>query len=191
MGFELILSNIGKHLSLTSEESRYFCSLLTPISTSKKTILLEAGQSCRNFFFVNRGVLRAFYTHSNGKEATLMFAVADWWITDMHSFAKQKPAMVTIESLGPTSLIQLSKENMDQLLLQCPSFERFFRIIFQKAYIREQLRVIENLSQSAEERYKSFISTYPYIEQLVPQKQIASYLGITPEFLSKMKKGNP
>ena len=191
MGYELILANIGKHLSLTPEESHYFGSLLTPISTSKKTVLLEAGQPCRNFYFVNRGVLRAFYTHSNGKEATLMFAVADWWITDMHSFANQRPAMVTIESLGPASLVQLSKEKMDQLLIQFPSFERFFRIIFQKAYIREQLRVIENLSQSAEERYKSFIRTYPYIEQLVPQKQIASYLGITPEFLSKMKKGNP
>jgi CRP-like cAMP-binding protein len=117
-----------------------------------------------------------------------MFALADWWVTDMYCFINQEPAMMYIEAIENSCIFQLKKEDLDELFLKIPKFERFFRIIMQNAYIREQLRVIQSLSLSAEERYDSFISKYPQIVQQVTQKQIASYLGITPEFLSAIRK---
>jgi CRP-like cAMP-binding protein len=117
-----------------------------------------------------------------------MLAVDDWWITDMYSFAMNKPAMQFICAIESSSVFQLQKDDFDKLLLKVPSFERFFRILMQNAYIREQLRVIQNLSMPAEERYIKFLEKYPHVAKRVSQKQIASYIGVSPEFLSAMRK---
>jgi CRP-like cAMP-binding protein len=117
-----------------------------------------------------------------------MFAVADWWVTDMYCFLNEKPAMMYIEAIEDSQVFQITKENLEKLYVHIPKFERFFRILMQNAYTREQLRVIENLSLSAKKRYDNFLSRYPNIVKLVTQKQIASYLGITPEFLSAVRK---
>lgn len=117
-----------------------------------------------------------------------MFAVADWWVTDMYCFLNDKPAMMFIETIEESSIFQLSRENFNKLFTAIPKFERFFRILMQNAYTREQLRVIESLTLTAEERYDRFISKYPQFTSQVTQKQIASYLGITPEFLSAIRK---
>lgn len=154
----------------------------------RKSVVLQAGDPCPVISYVNAGALRAFYTDEGAKESTIMFAIADWWITDMHSFVNQTPAMVTIEAIEDCSLLQLSKSNLDKLFVEIPKFERLFRIMMQNAYIREQVRVLQNLSQSAEERYENFIRKYPQISNRITQKQIASYLGITPEFLSAIRK---
>jgi CRP-like cAMP-binding protein len=183
-----ILKNIGKHISLDKEETMHFLSLLNYKDVARKTILLKEGQPCHYLNFVHAGALRAYHVDKQAKESTIMFAVTDWWITDMYCFLNKKPAMMYIEAIEDSSIYQLSKNNMDKLLSDIPKFERFFRIILQNAYTREQLRVIENLSLSAEERYKSFLKKYPHIAQIVTQKQIASYLGITPEFLSAIRK---
>lgn len=187
MNTELILANIAKHISLDKNEIDFFLSLLKPEEVSKKSVLLKEGQLCRDINFVHHGTLRAFYMVKEAKESTIMFAVADWWITDMYCFINQKPAMLTITAVEDSQLFRLRKEDLDRLYLQVPKFERFFRIIMQNAYIREQLRIIENLSLSAEERYTNFLSRYPKVAQQVTQKQIASYLGITPEFLSTLR----
>lgn len=183
-----ILKNVSKHISLDKEETIHFLSLLTYKDVARKTILLKEGQPCYYLNFVHSGALRAYHVDKQAKESTIMFAVTDWWITDMYCFLNEKPAMMYIEAIEDGSIYQLSKKNMDKLLLDIPKFERFFRIILQNAYTREQLRVIENLSLSAEERYESFLKKYPHIAQIVTQKQIASYLGITPEFLSTIRK---
>ena len=187
MNTELILANIAKHISLDKNEIDFFLSLLKPEEVSKKSVLLKEGQLCRDINFVHHGTLRAFYMGKEAKESTIMFAVADWWITDMYCSINQKPAMLTITAVEDSQLFRLRKEDLDRLYLQVPKFERFFRIIMQNAYIREQLRIIENLSLSAEERYTNFLSRYPKVAQQVTQKQIASYLGITPEFLSTLR----
>ncbi len=185
--FELILQNIAKHISLDETESTYFTSRLTPVTPAKKEIILAEGQLCKTIYFVNAGTLRAFYTDTQGRESTIMFASKNWWITDMHCFLNQLPAMLHIEALENCSLIQLQKADLDRLFEQVPKFERFFRIIMQNAYTREQLRMIETLSLPAEERYHRFLSKYPQVATQVTQKQIASYLGITPEFLSMLR----
>lgn len=188
MMHDLILKNIAKHISLDKEETNHFTSLLAYKEVPKKTILLAEGQVCKYLYFVNTGTLRSYCLDKEGKESTIMFAVADWWVTDMYCYLNQKPAMMYIETIEDSFIFQLSRENFDKLFTTIPKFERFFRILMQNAYTREQLRIIENLTLTAEERYDRFINKYPQIVKQVTQKQIASYLGITPEFLSAIRK---
>jgi CRP-like cAMP-binding protein len=188
MAVDSILRNIAKHIELNKEEETFFLSLIKIKEVPRKAFVLKEGQICKYIYFVHTGALRAFHIDKDSKEATMMFAVADWWITDMFCFLNEKPAMVFIEAIGDSCIFQLSKTHLEKLYCNVPKFERFFRILMQNAYTREQLRIIENLSLSAEQRYKSFLLKYPQIANAVTQKQIASYLGITPEFLSAIKK---
>jgi CRP-like cAMP-binding protein len=188
MTHNLILKNISKHIDLDKEEVSSFIPLIIMKNVAKKTLLLKEGQVCKYISYVHSGALRAYCVDKEGREATIMFAVADWWVTDMFCFLNEKPAMMFIEAIENSCIFQLSKENLEKLFYNVPKFERFFRILMQNAYTREQLRVIENLSLSAEDRYDSFLLKYPHIASAVTQKQIASYLGITPEFLSAIRK---
>jgi CRP-like cAMP-binding protein len=185
---DAIFKNISKHITLDEAELRHFTSVLTYKTVSKKTYLLKEGQHCNAINYVVSGALRAFCLDKEGKEATIMFAVSDWWVTDMYCFVQQKTAMMYIEAIEDSVICSVRKEDLDELYVKIPKFERFFRILMQNAYTREQLRIIENLSLTAEKRYDSFLEKYPHIAQQVTQKQIASYLGITPEFLSAIRK---
>jgi len=182
-----ILQNIARHITLDKEEQHYFLSLITQKNITRKQILLTAGSQCRNIFYVNAGALRACFTDQSGKESTIMFAIADWWITDMFCFINQQPAMLAIEAIADSNVFQLQRNDWETLLVTVPKFEKYFRVLMQNAYTREQLRIIQNLSIPAEERYNNFLSKYPQIAKQVTQKQIASYLGITPEFLSAIR----
>lgn len=188
MTHDLILKNIAKHIILDKEEVKAFIHLVVMKNVAKKTLLLKEGQACRYISYVHSGALRAYHIDKEGREATIMFAVADWWVTDMFCFLNAKPAMMYIEAIEDSCIFQLSKENLEKLFYTVPKFEKFFRILMQNAYTREQLRMIETLSLSAEDRYDSFLFKYPHIASAVTQKQIASYLGITPEFLSAIRK---
>ncbi|HSN07845.1 MAG TPA: Crp/Fnr family transcriptional regulator [Hanamia sp.] len=187
MTYDTILKNVDKHIELDKEEVKLFTSLITFKAIPKKSLVLHEGQKCRYISYVQSGALRAYYVDKCGKESTIMFAVTDWWVTDMFCFLNEKPAMMYIEAIEESCLFQLSKEHLEKLFYNVPKFERFFRILMQNAYTREQLRIIENLSLTAEERYDSFLTKYPHIAKTVTQKQIASYLGITPEFLSVIR----
>jgi len=187
MPYELILNNIARHIALDEEEKAHFITLLKPLQVLKNDFILKQGQVCKSITFVHSGILRAYYLDKHGKESTIMFAVQDWWITDMYCFINPQPAMLNIEAVESSSILQLQKSDLDNLYIQVPKFEKFFRIIMQNAYIREQLRIIQNLSLSAEERYNNFLAKYPQVAKQVKQKQIASYLGITPEFLSTIR----
>jgi len=183
-----ILKNVAKHISLTEDEISLFTSMITCKKVAKRTLILQANQDCRYLIYVHSGALRSYFVDKNGRESTIMFAIADWWITDMYCYLNRKPAMMHIETIEESTIFQLSRTSFDNLLDAVPKFERFFRILMQNAYTREQLRVMENLSATAEERYDNFVIKYPQIVKQVTQKQIASYLGITPEFLSSLKK---
>jgi CRP-like cAMP-binding protein len=187
MTHDLILKNIAKHIDLDKRETAFFISLFKYEEIPKKQFILKEGQLCKAINFIHSGTLRAYYTDKDGRESTIMLAIADWWITDMFCFINQQPAMLYIEAVENSCIFQLQKNDLDKLYAEVPKFERFFRIIMQNAYIREQLRVIQNLSLSAEERYNNFLTKYPQIVKQVTQKQIASYLGITPEFLSAIR----
>jgi CRP/FNR family transcriptional regulator, anaerobic regulatory protein len=188
MDHTFILKNIEKHISLDREETDYFISLLRYKEVGKKDYLLREGQTCNYINYVQSGALRAYHLDKEGKESTIMFAINDWWITDMYCFIMEQPAMQYIEAIKKSSVFQLRKDDLEKLYQKVPKFERFFRIIMQNSYIREQLRVLQNLSLSAQERYLHFIAKYPQLVPHISQKQIASYLGITPEFLSSLRK---
>lgn len=185
--YDLIISHVQRHISLDAPARDYFLSLLKSRTVKRKEYLLLEGQPCKTIHYVNHGALRAFYRGPDGKEATMMFAISDWWITDMPCFVRQSPAMISIEAIEDSTVWQLAKDDLDTLYTRVPAFERFFRILMQNAYVREQLRTLENLSLPAAERYQNFLKKYPTIAQQVAQKDIASYLGITPEFLSAIR----
>lgn len=187
MDYSAILKNIAKHISLDEQEAALFTSLLTYREVRKKEHILREGDCCATISYVHGGVLRAYYLDKEGNENSIMFAIHDWWVTDIYSFATGNPAVMHIDALENSGIFQLPKKDLDRLFVQVPKFERFFRIIMQNSYIREQLRSIQNLSLSAEQRYLNFSQKYPDFMQKVSQKQIASYLGMTPEFLSAIR----
>jgi CRP-like cAMP-binding protein len=188
MNYTSVLANVSKHITLEKVEVDYFTSLIHPKEISRKDFILKEGDLCDTINYVQSGVLRAYYRDKESNDNIIMFALNDWWITDMYSFVSQQPAMLHIDAIEDSIIIQLRKEDLERLYIEVPKFEKFFRIIMQNSYVREQLRVIQNLSLPAEERYLNFLTKYPQIVQRVPLKQIASYLGITPEFLSVIRK---
>jgi len=186
--YSKLFENIQKHVSLDDFDKEYLKSVFSLSDIPRKELLLQQGELCRKIYFVEAGSFRAYNLTEEGKEATVMFAIEDWWITDMHSFVNLKPALLSLEALEDSRILALSFESFEELLTKVPKFERFFRILFQNAYEREQLRALDSISLSTEERYLRFKIKYPQIVEKVSQKQIASYLGVTPEFLSTIKK---
>ena len=183
----LILKNISKHVVLTPQEQELFLSKTEIQHHKAKTILLNDGEVCKNSYFVNSGVLRSFYINDNIVEHVMSFACKGWWISDMYSLLSQKPGNLFIEVIEDAEVILLSKENQEQLYHDIPKLERFFRILTENSLVANQERIMNNLSLSAEERFEKFSQKYPTLIQQVPQKQIASFIGVTPEFFSKMK----
>lgn len=191
----LILENISKHVALSSQEQELFLSKTKTHHYKAKTILLNAGEVCKNSYFVNSGLLRSFNINDNIVEHVMSFACSGWWISDMYSLISQKPGNLFIEVIEDAEVVLLSKENQEQLYHDIPKLERFFRILTENALVANQQRIMDNLSLSAEERFEKFGLKYPSLMQQVSQKQIASFIGVTPEFFSKMKsrllkKGN-
>lgn len=186
--FDLVRKNISKHIQLSEKEFNYFTSVLKKKKLRKKQFLLEEGEVCSNECFVTKGCLRLYHLDDNGKEHILQFAIADWWIADQYSFLTGLPSHNFIDALDDSEVLLIEKPLLEKLFNEVPKFERFFRIAFQNSYIALQRRLLSNISQSAEERYKNFIKRYPDIEQKVPQHQVASYLGIKPESLSRLRK---
>lgn len=184
---ELIIQNISKHITLTSDEELLFLSKIETKNYKAKTIILNAGEICKHSYFVNSGLVRSFNVNDNIVEHVLSFACEGWWIGDMYSLLSQKPGNLFIEVLEDAEVVLLSKESQEQLYQEIPKLERFFRILTENSLVANQERLMDNLSLTAEERFEKFCKRYPTLIQRVPQKQIASYIGVTPEFFSKMK----
>jgi CRP/FNR family transcriptional regulator, anaerobic regulatory protein len=182
-----IIQNISRHITLTPEEELLFLSKTETKQYKAKTIILNAGEVSKYSYFVNSGLLRSFNINDNIVEHVLSFACEGWWIGDMYSLLSQKPGNLFIEVLEEAEVVLLSKENQEQLYLEIPKLERFFRILTENSLVAHQERLMDNLSLSAEERFDKFCKRYPTLIQKVPQKQIAPYIGVTPEFFSKMK----
>lgn len=182
-----ILENISKIVSLSKEEEILFMTKIETKTFKSKTLLLHAGEICKHSYFVNSGILRSFNINDNIVEHVLHFACEGWWIGDMYSLLSQKPGNLFIEVLEDAEVVLLLKENQEELYEKIPKLERFFRILTENSLVAHQERLMDNLSLSAEERFEKFCSKYPTLIQKVPQKQIASYIGVTPEFFSKMK----
>ncbi len=184
---ETILNNICKHIKLDAKEKEYFVSLLHYKKLKKGEMLLKYGEICKNNYFVISGCLRNYTIDEYGHEHILAFAPTDWWTSDLYSYLTASPSENIIDALVPTEIFEIRKEDMEKVFVRIPKFERFFRILFQNAIVNHLHRIKQIMSIPAEERYQYFIKRYPNIFNEIPLKYIASYLGISPEFLSKIR----
>lgn len=188
MEFDLILQNITKHIILDKTETDFFISLLQPKKLKRKEFLIKQGDICKSENFIVKGCLRTYKIDDNGFEHIVMFGIEDWWVGDLYSFLTQSPANYLIDALEDTEILQISKANLDKLFERVPKFERFFRLILQNAFIAQQQRISQNLSFTAEQRYLDFVTKYPKLEQRLSQKHVSRYIGITPVFLSMLRR---
>jgi len=184
----LLISHFRKTVSLSEMEIAEILPRLDIVSVDKKKFLLQPGHVSRHMLFVASGCMRSFYVDENNQEHTLQLGIENWWINDLYSYLSQQPSRMFLQAVENTVLIQISKNNLEELFRLVPAISDFFRIKIQAAYVALQERTIENMSVDAYERYTRFRSDYRDIEQRVPQYIIASYLGVTPEFLSHLRK---
>ena len=187
MAANIIIDSITRHIQLSADEQQHFMLLLQPKSFKRKQFVLQQGEICKYSTFVIKGCLRGFTIDQNGDEHVINFAPVGWWIADMYSLLTQKPGVLNIEAMEDTDALLLSKTNQEKLYHEIPQFERFFRIITENSLVSYQQRLIDNLSLTAEERYNNFCRRYPTLIYSLPKKQIASYIGVTPEFFSRMQ----
>ena len=188
MNIELLLQNVAKHINLDNTETDFFVSLLESKTLKRKHYLLNQGDICKTENFIVKGCLRTYKIDENGVEHIVMFGIEEWWVGDLYSFLTQTPANYFIDALEDTEVIQITKENLDKLYERVPKFEKFFRLILQNAFIAQQIRINQNLALTAEQRYLEFIKKYPKLEQRLSQKQVSAFLGITPVFLSMLRR---
>ncbi|PTQ99975.1 CRP-like cAMP-binding protein [Mucilaginibacter yixingensis] len=187
MSFQLILDNVSKHIQLTDEEKEHFTSLLKPFKLKRKQFLMHDGDVCKQSAFVTSGCLRSYNVDKNGLEHVIAFAPADWWMADMYSLISGRPGTLNIEAMEETEMLMLSKADQLQLYQDLPKFERFFRILAENSLVAHQQRLIDRLSLTGQERYDKFCQRYPTLIHHIPQKQVAAYIGVSPEFLSRMR----
>ena len=186
--YPLLRAHIEKRVHLTDEEFEISAKYFIPKKLKKHQFLLNEGDICRYVAFVNSGCLRKYTIDNKGSEHITQFAIEDWWISDLDSFFSGLPAKSNIDTLQDSEVLLLEKSAREEMLDNCPKMEKLFRLQIESGYVATQQRIVDSLSASAEERYLKFIKTYPKIFEIVPQNQIASYLGITPQSLSRIRK---
>jgi len=183
-----ILSEVFKGLSFSEKEKNLLVPLFKVIDLKKGTKLLKANETVAHQYFVSSGSLRTYFIDNSAKEHTLQFAVHDWWISDYIAYFTNTKSTMNIECLQDARVYQIGRNNIEKVYIKIPKIETFFRKKMEKAFSSFQKRILSNLSQSAKEKYLSFMQTYPNIEQNVKNYHIASYLGITTESLSRIRR---
>ncbi|TKD61827.1 Crp/Fnr family transcriptional regulator [Flavobacterium sp. ASW18X] len=190
MGHYLLEQHFKNSVQLTEEESTAICDAFTLKKYQKKEFVFTQGSIVNQEFFVVSGCFRVFTLDKKGNESTLYFAVQNWWLMDIDSFMNNTPSNLNVQALEDSEVLFISKTDKLALYEAYPVVEKLFRVMFQKAIVAWQRRLIRNHCETARERYGYFITTYPEIAAKLTDKQIASYLGITHEFLSRFKKEN-
>lgn len=186
--FEVLFSKVEEKIKLNDVEKDICKSLFSPKKLRKRQYILQQDDICKNLVFVEKGILRSYSVDSKGNEHILQFAPEGWWISDAYSFLTGEAAVYNIEAIEDSELLLISKSSLDELYERIPKFERYFRLLSQANMVATHRRLTASLSESADEKYLRLLSAYPNIVARVPQHMIASYLGITPETLSRVRK---
>ena len=184
---EPVLDHFQKIMPLSNVEKQLVTDLFKPRLYRKRQYVLQEGDTCNQCNFVVRGCLRMYKVDIAGNIHIIQFASENWWIMDIGSFHGRTPSELNIDALEDTMILQISYENLLSLYIQAPKFDRIFRVLMENSYVALQKRLLQNISSNAEEKYLSFIQTYPHLINRLPQTQIASFLGMTPEFLSRLR----
>ncbi|MDR0229953.1 MAG: Crp/Fnr family transcriptional regulator [Flavobacteriaceae bacterium] len=186
--YQLLEEHLKKSVDLTVEEVNKVMNVVEVVELKRKAYLLEVGQLSQHMRFIAKGSARCFYLDEKSQEHTLQLGIEEWWINDLYGYLAQKESKLYIQAIEPAVVLQISRENLEVLYREIPAISTFFRLKIQSAYVALQERTIENMSSDVYTRYLKFTKEYRNIEQRVPQYMIASYLGVTPEFLSYLKK---
>ena len=184
-----LLTYFDSYLALNEEERVQLSSRVVERRIKRRQFVLQQGDVCRHYTFVVAGCLKLYGVDKKGTEHVLQFAAESDWISDIGSFHAERPSQLYIEAIEPAVILQLEKPDLIYLYRHYPKFNLNFRVIIEDEFVELQQRVLQNISSTAEERYRSFLSQYPGLATRLPNTQIAAYIGITPEFLSKIRKG--
>lgn len=185
--YQAIDSHISRCSPITADELEIFHSSLKPKTFNKRAYLLQQGEVCKFEGYIVKGCVKKYYIDKHGAEVILQFATEDWWISDIGSFSEQKPSNLFIETIEDTELLMIDFESKEKLFREIPHLERVFRLMVQRSYSVLESRFYAAVSHLAEDRYLEFIQKYPDLIHRIPQLEIASFLGITPETLSRVK----
>lgn len=183
-----LLDYFEKFLPLSEEEKSIVEDVFKERSVKRRQFILQAGDVCRHNNFVVEGCFKMYTIDPNGKEHNLQFAVENWWVGDIGSFHSEEPSKLYIEALEASVILQAKKEDQLRLFVEYPKFNRIFRVLAENAMVSQQNRILQNISSTAEERYLYFLKKHPHLFNRISNVQIASYLGVTPEFLSTIRK---
>jgi CRP-like cAMP-binding protein len=182
-----LLEYFERLLPLSKMEKEFIEAKFHPHLFIKKQFALQHGQVCEHFDFVVRGCLRLYMVDDNGVYHILQFATENYWIVDLTSFHKKIPAKLNIDALEDTVVLRITHADLIDLYLKAPKFDRIFRVLLENHFMLQQQRMTQLFSSTSEERYSLFLEAYPHLLNRLSQVQIAAYLGITPEFLSRIR----
>lgn len=182
-----IISYIRKFVPINDEEATAFGAAFTEVKIKKRQFIVQPGFTPKHRYFVTQGALRGYVIGDEGEDYTIQLAIEEWWISDYNGYMFQQPATMFVVALEDSVALQLTHENEKNLKATNPAFETFFRILAERSTAGMQRRIISNLTQTAEERYRLFLERYPQMVERFPQYVIASFLGMTTEFLSKIR----
>ena len=185
--YQEILDHIRKYVVLTPEEAELLCQNLEYKKYHKKDFLLEAGKVCKGNYFLIRGCVRQYFINKKLNEQIINFAIENWWIADQDSLMTGQPSGCTIQAIEQTEVLLLPEKNKAALFRQVPALETYFALIMQKAYVAAQRRLGYIFNMTDEERFRHFSALFPEFIQRVPQYMLASYLGFTPQFMSRLR----
>ncbi|MGI8635837.1 MAG: Crp/Fnr family transcriptional regulator [Segetibacter sp.] len=186
--FEVFFAHVSEKVTLTHEEQEKIKRFFSPKKLRKKQYLLQEGDVCKNMAFVESGLLRSYNVDEKGLEHMIQFAWEGWWITDTYSFLSGDAAAYNIDAIEDSELLLLTLPLFEEMLVEVPKMERYFRMLFQKNIISKERRLINSITYSAEDKYLNLVESRPELIQRIPQNLIASYLGTTPETLSRIRK---
>lgn len=183
-----LIAYFEKLLPLVEAEKAVLAEVFKERKVRRRQFILQEGDVCSHNTFVVEGCFRMYLVDPNGKEHNLQFAIENWWIGDIGSFHSERPSRLAIEALEHSVILQITKQDQLRLFVEYPKFNRLFRVLTENALVSAQRRILQNISSTAEERYLDFVGRYPDFFNRISNVQIASYLGVTPEFLSTIRK---
>ena len=183
-----LIEYFNRLLPLNEEEGSVVKTVFKERKIKRRQFILQEGDVCKLNTFVIEGCFKMYMVDGNGKEHNLQFAIENWWIGDIGSFHTEQPSKLYIEAIENSVILQINKEDQLKLFVEYPKFNRIFRVMTENALVSSQRRILQNISSTAEERYLDFMERYPHFFNRISNVQIASYLGVTPEFLSTIRK---